>query len=104
MHRKSGLKTYWNGDPCTTEVVRVIVAPSPSSTWWCAGIAGKEIMAIKVTPSVRAGGGVHYLANDLSAWITLTSGKGHWNGGSYRSVPVERELKGGNAKWELSQC
>lgn len=98
MYRNGGLKTYWNGDPCTAEVVRVVVGPSPRPTWWCADLEGKEIMAIKVTPSVRAGGGPHYLANDLSAWITITAGKGHWNGGGYRSVPVEREVRSGSRR------
>lgn len=79
--------TYWNGKPCKTERVRVVVGKSLRPTWWCAALEGKEQSALKITQD----GGTFYLNDDEEAWVKITEGKGSFMYG-HKSLPVEREL------------
>jgi hypothetical protein len=87
-------RTFWNWEPTPCTVVRVIVAKTVPSGWWCAGLEGTTREAVRV----EYGGSKFYLDNDRfeddpggSAWGKVTGGRGspRW---AHRSLPVEREV------------
>lgn len=82
------MKTYWDGEECEVKKVRVIVGPALRPTWWCANLAGQEREVLKIT----SGGESFYVDDEPGVWKKITVGRGMWNGGSHKSVPVEREL------------
>lgn len=90
----SAVETFWNFEPTPCRIVRVIVGPSPRSTWWCADLAGTEREAVEVNYH----GDVFYLDNEEgpnwpagTGWSKVTVGRGgphHAHG----SLPVGKVL------------
>jgi hypothetical protein len=81
------VKTYWNGEPCKADKVKVIVGECKVPTWWCADLAGKTHDAIRITYH----GETFYLNDDESSWEKITVGRGspYW---PHKSLPVEKEI------------
>lgn len=85
---KQKTKTYWNGEPCKAERVKVIVGKSEKPTWWCAKLEGQKFRAIKITQD----GYSFYIADELAAWHKIREGMGSFMY-SHKSVPVDREIE-----------
>lgn len=83
-------KTFWNGEPCSARIVRVIVGKPLAPTWWCADLEGTEREAVEV----RYGNQLFYLDNENEqGWLKVTLGMGSPRYG-HRSLLVERVLEG----------
>lgn len=86
--------TYWNGERCQAEKVRVIVGTPRRATWWFAGLEGTERRAVRIT----ADGQTFYIDNDDGpdwaagdGWDKVTIGKGSPQWG-HASLDVSRDL------------
>lgn len=83
------IQTYWNGEPCPAKKVRVVVGPSPKTTWWCAELVGTERNAVRVD----YGGQPPFYIDDEEGdgWAKVTRGRGGPECG-HKGLPVEREI------------
>lgn len=83
--------TFWNGEPCEADLVRVIVGDSEffrNRVYWAREFVGQERNAVRVRYRYRT----FYLDNeDGRGWWNVTTGRGSLKAGT-RSLEVEREL------------
>ncbi len=65
-------KTYWNGESCKAEKVKLIVGKSDRPTWWCADLEGKTIDAIQISQDGQS----FFLPDEKKSWDKITTGMG----------------------------
>lgn len=87
--------TYWEGKRCRCEIVRIVVAPPPAPTWWCAMLTGTVREVVKV----YHGDVPFYLDNEAfkeapagGGWRKVTEGQGSPRFG-HRQLFASAEVK-----------